>query len=93
MEPRLKQCRACGECSEKMKKCPICKEMPLNWSEALLLDFTCAMCHTRCCALSYRNKNIFMYKTFRVYQNKVGCPHAFVIDTIIIMLQQSILPF
>jgi hypothetical protein len=38
MEPKLKQCRACGEVSEKMAKCTICKErFQKKWSELLLL--------------------------------------------------------
>jgi hypothetical protein len=35
MDPKLKRCRACGVCSEKMDKCPICKESyQLKWSDA-----------------------------------------------------------
>jgi hypothetical protein len=33
MEPRLKRCRACGACSEKMDKCPTCRDrFQLKWS-------------------------------------------------------------
>jgi hypothetical protein len=33
LEPKLKQCRACGACSEKMEKCPICKDrFQIKWS-------------------------------------------------------------
>jgi hypothetical protein len=34
-DSRLKRCRACGACSEKMDKCPICKDrFKLKWSAA-----------------------------------------------------------
>jgi hypothetical protein len=27
MEPRIKRCRQCGKCSDKMDKCPICRDL------------------------------------------------------------------
>jgi hypothetical protein len=38
MDPRLKRCRACGACSEKMDKCPTCKsQYQIKWSAFLAL--------------------------------------------------------
>ncbi len=45
LEPRLKRCRSCGRCSEKMSKCQTCKNRyQIKWSESRAFHtFHCAL--------------------------------------------------
>ena len=47
-DPKLKQCRACGACSEKMDKCQTCRDLfKMKWSAPWLLCCLCcfSLCH------------------------------------------------